>query len=219
MSIGERIKTVRKQKGLTQKELANKLGVSQQMINQYEKSTNGLRVDTVKKIAIALNVPYTDLIDFEDQFTNHLRDLNKFVANAEQATQEEYENIVEKSSDFLELLETLDNDQLAKNRTFKEKSKELYNLISSLKNITVESNQINEILPDDELKIIMFKLKSINFDLFKDLKTNNFLIGTPDNEIYGYFSKEDLIKFNENLKEYEIFQVNLLIKKARLLEK
>lgn len=54
---------MRKQKGLTQKELAQKLGVSQQMINQYENNSSNLTFETLQKIATALDVSINELID------------------------------------------------------------------------------------------------------------------------------------------------------------
>lgn len=63
MEIGKKIKTMRKQKGLTQKELAQKLGVSQQMINQYENNSSNLTFETLQKIATALDVSINELID------------------------------------------------------------------------------------------------------------------------------------------------------------
>ena len=63
MEIGKKIKTMRKQKVLTQKELAQKLGVSQQMINQYENNSSNLTFETLQKIATALDVSINELID------------------------------------------------------------------------------------------------------------------------------------------------------------
>lgn len=62
MNIGKKIVSIRKEKGLTQKELANKMGVSQQMINQYEKSDN-LNLNTIRKIAQALDIDYLELLE------------------------------------------------------------------------------------------------------------------------------------------------------------
>lgn len=56
MSIGENIKKIRKEKGLTQKQLGNKLGISQAAIGQFENSSN-LKIDTIQKIADALETP------------------------------------------------------------------------------------------------------------------------------------------------------------------
>lgn len=63
MSIGENIKKVRKEQGLTQKQLGDKLEISQQAVAMYEKDTeNKIKITTVKKIAAALNVPLERLI-------------------------------------------------------------------------------------------------------------------------------------------------------------
>lgn len=62
MSIGKNIKKRRNEIGLTQKQLAKMLGVSEPMISQYENKET-LKLDTVKKIAKALNVQYIDLLD------------------------------------------------------------------------------------------------------------------------------------------------------------
>lgn len=50
MNPGERIKKLRKEKGMTQKDLAKKIGVSPSEVNQFEKQTY-LRRKTLNKIA------------------------------------------------------------------------------------------------------------------------------------------------------------------------
>ncbi len=62
MTIGEQIKKIRQEKGLSQKKLGEILGVSQQMIGQYENPYSHLKLDTIKKIADALNIDYTELV-------------------------------------------------------------------------------------------------------------------------------------------------------------
>ncbi len=52
--IGQLIKTVRTQEGLTQKELAERLGVNVATVNRYETGKQNLTVDTIKKIAKAI---------------------------------------------------------------------------------------------------------------------------------------------------------------------
>ncbi|MDO4175223.1 MAG: helix-turn-helix transcriptional regulator [Eubacteriales bacterium] len=64
-SIGENIKKFRTRKGLTQKQLGELLGVSAQMIGQYETGVRNPRYSTVKKIASALDVLELDIIDYE----------------------------------------------------------------------------------------------------------------------------------------------------------
>lgn len=56
MTIGENIRKYRKEKGLTQKELAERLGVSQAMITQYENGKRIPKIDTINNIAGALEM-------------------------------------------------------------------------------------------------------------------------------------------------------------------
>ena len=44
MTTGEKIRTIRKEKHLTQKELGAKLGVTQATVGQYEKNENPFRL-------------------------------------------------------------------------------------------------------------------------------------------------------------------------------
>ena len=55
MSIGEIIREKRKEAGLTQKELASKIGVAQNTIAQYETGLRTPRLDQLTEIAKALN--------------------------------------------------------------------------------------------------------------------------------------------------------------------
>ena len=62
MTIGERIKQARKAKGLTQKELAEAVGVAEVTISQYEADKYSPKYDKMVKIAEALNIPVSDLL-------------------------------------------------------------------------------------------------------------------------------------------------------------
>jgi len=55
--IGARIRFVRKQKGLTQMQLAERVGVSFQQIQKYEKGRDRIFVERLQQIAQALDVP------------------------------------------------------------------------------------------------------------------------------------------------------------------
>jgi transcriptional regulator with XRE-family HTH domain len=56
MTTGERIRDARKAAGLTQLELAEKLGVPYQSIGQWENNVRNPKYETLEKIATALNV-------------------------------------------------------------------------------------------------------------------------------------------------------------------
>lgn len=62
VSIGENIKFLRKEKGFTQKELGDAVGLTDVAINRYEKNLREPKQETLIKISRALNVPYISLI-------------------------------------------------------------------------------------------------------------------------------------------------------------
>ena len=63
MSIGENIKIHRKNKGLTQKQLADKIGVSEITVRRYEKNNNIPNVAIIDKFAAALEISVFELLD------------------------------------------------------------------------------------------------------------------------------------------------------------
>ncbi|MCX6214655.1 helix-turn-helix transcriptional regulator [Spirosoma sp.] len=55
-AVGQLIRQTRKAKGLTQKELGEKLGVGEPTVNGYEGGKQNLTIETLQKIADALGV-------------------------------------------------------------------------------------------------------------------------------------------------------------------
>lgn len=68
MTIGEKIKSIRIQKGLTQEVLAEKTNVSTRTIQRIENNEVDPRSYTLEKIAEALNIDFKEFSDF--QFEN-----------------------------------------------------------------------------------------------------------------------------------------------------
>jgi transcriptional regulator with XRE-family HTH domain len=64
--IGARIRTRRKELGLSQEQLAEKVGVSYQQVQRYENGSSTLNVENVQRIAHALGVPTVILVEGED---------------------------------------------------------------------------------------------------------------------------------------------------------
>lgn len=62
MTTGERIRIARKNAGLTQKQLGEKLNLSYQTIAQWENNLRNPKLETLRKIANELNCPITDLL-------------------------------------------------------------------------------------------------------------------------------------------------------------
>lgn len=66
MPVGQNIKNAREQKGLSQRDLAQKLNISQAAVSQFENGKNPPKIDTLLKIANALQVDINALLDDSD---------------------------------------------------------------------------------------------------------------------------------------------------------
>lgn len=65
--MGARIKAARRKVGLTQTELAGKLGISFQSIAQWENDLRNPKLETLQKIASALEIDVTELLETKPQ--------------------------------------------------------------------------------------------------------------------------------------------------------
>lgn len=65
--VGRRLKLLRKQRGISQKQLAERLGVTFQQIQKYEKGLNRLPASRMLSICFALDITPNDL--FHDLLT------------------------------------------------------------------------------------------------------------------------------------------------------
>jgi len=61
IALGERITRLRKEHGITQTQLAQLLGVSQQAVQAYETGKRGVQVTTLTELANALSTPVEEL--------------------------------------------------------------------------------------------------------------------------------------------------------------
>lgn len=61
-AIGVRVRTVREARGLTQKELAQRVGITQGALSNYERGKRDMAVSTVIAIAEALDVPVSQIV-------------------------------------------------------------------------------------------------------------------------------------------------------------
>lgn len=67
MNIGERIRAIRKSKGMTQKQVAEECGMADSAIRKYESGSQKPKLETLQRIATALNVSPTYLIGYDDK--------------------------------------------------------------------------------------------------------------------------------------------------------
>ena len=66
MSTGEKIREIRIQKGLTQKQLGDKCGIADSNIRKYEKGKQNPKIETLQKISIALNCDISEFLTISD---------------------------------------------------------------------------------------------------------------------------------------------------------
>jgi transcriptional regulator with XRE-family HTH domain len=63
--LGERIVELRKAKGITQQELAERLGTKNTQVRRIERGTVNSTINMLRKIAVELEIPISDLVNFE----------------------------------------------------------------------------------------------------------------------------------------------------------
>ncbi len=66
MTLGERIRFIRKQRGISQETLASLVFTKKQTISLYEQDRLELKVSMLKRVAVALEVPTSIFIDEEE---------------------------------------------------------------------------------------------------------------------------------------------------------
>lgn len=64
MPTGVKIKEIRQQRGLTQKQLGDMCGIADANIRKYENGKQNPKIETLQKIADALGVPVTELLNY-----------------------------------------------------------------------------------------------------------------------------------------------------------
>lgn len=108
MTKGENIRKVRLERGLTQKALGELCGISEAQIGQYENNYRNPKLQTLKKIATALQVTISDLLDDGD-WAEYTDDIIKKDFNQEDITNVFDEYIAKNGlTNFKEKLEAID---------------------------------------------------------------------------------------------------------------
>lgn len=81
MLIGEKIKKYRKEKGLTQKELADKIGKGFSTVQKYELNISQPPIDVLNRIADTLDINVSKLFDIENTLNQSSEILSNFNPN------------------------------------------------------------------------------------------------------------------------------------------
>jgi len=101
--VGERILAYRKKTGLTQEELAEKAGVHHTYIGQLERGEKNATLQTIEKIACALNLPLEILFEaivLGENQSPIARDIYNIVAKLPEKEQHILVNILRKIVEY-----------------------------------------------------------------------------------------------------------------------
>ena len=149
MMVGDNIKNIRKSKGLKQKELAEKIGVSATAIMRYEKGQREPDKETIEKIALALKVTPSSLMNWDKwdekfipielSFINYLKSLG-----------------YEFGCDVMEILDTSKQDEFDKNGNLVGHSTVIEDAIYSF---SLTKEDVTTILSQEEFEILLNKSK------------------------------------------------------------
>lgn len=71
-SVGDKIRSLRKERGLSQESLALKAGLNTSYMGQIERAEKSATIDSLEKIANALDVPIEELFSFEREESNNV---------------------------------------------------------------------------------------------------------------------------------------------------
>lgn len=99
MSFSDNLKRIRNEKKITLKELGEKLGCSPQSIAQYESGKRNPKIETLQKIADALEVPLVELFVIDDDKLGKVVDLTE-LDTTEQVKLSLLKLLTDKSLDF-----------------------------------------------------------------------------------------------------------------------
>ena len=92
MTTGELIKKARVHAGLTQKELSDRIGVSYQMIQTWENNRRNPKIESLQKIAEALNI---DVSEFLTDNTATVQKFKDFSIDADGDFEEKYNSLTD----------------------------------------------------------------------------------------------------------------------------
>lgn len=83
MTIGETIKKIRIERGLTQKQLGELCGIDPGNLRKYESGKIKPKIETIKKIADALETTILDICDNDKLIVFDLHTINKIIDTSE----------------------------------------------------------------------------------------------------------------------------------------
>lgn len=67
--LGQRLRVLRKQRGLSQERLGERAGLSGKFIGEVERGEKSISIDSLYRVSVALEIPLRDLTDVRERNT------------------------------------------------------------------------------------------------------------------------------------------------------
>lgn len=93
--LGNRIAEMLSKRGITQKELASTIGVTEAVISRYVSGERDPKPETIANIATALRTTSDFLLGIENERFDHARICRIIARNASQMTQQEKKDLID----------------------------------------------------------------------------------------------------------------------------
>ena len=93
--LGNRIAEMLSKRGITQKELASTIGVTEAVISRYVSGERDPKPETIANIATALRTTSDHLLGIENEEFDHARIRRIIARNASQMTQQEKKDLID----------------------------------------------------------------------------------------------------------------------------
>lgn len=209
MTFGENLKAIREQKGLSQRELGERLGVRQQTVAQYENAKDQPKMKTVRRLATALDIPIYKLVSNWQEFSS-----DEFREDLTTSTTQK--NDMKKDS--LTEGELIKAARKSKGLTQKQLAEK-----SGLAVVTIQQYERNLRQPRlDNIKKIALALNVLTDDLLSPvniLKASNFDKEKMEYWEPEYFTESHTLKLNAFFKRLNVFGQEKAIEQVELLTK
>lgn len=200
--IGKKIRQIRKGKKITQKQLANSLGVHESSITKYEKGTTDIPLSKIEKIAEALEVSPFDIMG--PAYFDNILDIDRIRTEVEM-----YELLAQlfNEEEMEQISSIIKNFEKIKNK------KRLVDYSNNL--LKADEYDLTAIVRDDSMKPKYNKGDRVYISFGYDFSLNDVYLVEYDNSIYirkvfndGY--RVRLISLND---EYSPININIPIEK------
>ena len=200
--IGKKIRQIRKGKKITQKQLADSLGVHESSITKYEKGTTDIPLSKIKKIAEALEVSPFEIMG--PAYFDNILDIDRIRTEVEM-----YELLAQlfNEEEMEQISSIIKNFEKIKNK------KRLVDYSNNL--LKADEYDLTAIIQDDSMKPKYNKGDRVYINFGYDFSLNDVYLVEYDNSVYirkvfndGY--RVRLISLND---EYSPINIDIPIEK------